>query len=144
VERLARTLEDRVEARLGLAVKDGPRGRLRAVLDAYVALGDDADPRAVAAWAVIGAEAIREPEVRALFTQAVGASLARLREHVTACLRAERRRTRHAGTIAAALLSAIEGAYRISAGAPGLLPPGFAAPALRQMAEGLLDAEPRD
>ena len=70
------------------------------------------------AWVVVGAEAVREPQVRALYTQAVGGTLARLRALLSACLRDEGRVTRNAGRLAAGLLSAIEGAYRVSAAAP--------------------------
>ncbi|MCI0572111.1 MAG: TetR/AcrR family transcriptional regulator [Myxococcaceae bacterium] len=140
VERLAAVLDARVEARLA-AAGETPRRRLHAFIDASVALGEDADPRAVSAWAVVGAEAIREPQVRALYTQAVGTMLSRLRALVSACLREERRTTRNAGRIAAAVLTAIEGAYRVSAAAPGVLPEGFAAPTLKRMVDGLLQAE---
>jgi TetR/AcrR family transcriptional regulator, transcriptional repressor of bet genes len=140
VEQLTGALDARVEARLARA-GPAPRQQLHAFLDAYVGLGEDADPRAVAAWVVVGAEAVREPQVRALYTQAVGVTLARLRELLSACLRDEGRATRHVGRMAAGLLSAIEGAYRVSAAAPGVLPEGFAAPTLRRMADGMLDAE---
>jgi TetR/AcrR family transcriptional repressor of bet genes len=142
VERLSRGIEQRVEVRLEEA-GSSPRARLHAFLEAYVGLGDDADPRAVAAWVVIGAEAVREPQVRALYAQAVGTTLARLRELLSACLREEGRRTRQVGRMAAGLLAAIEGAYHVSAAAPGTLPEGFAAPTLRRMADGMIDAEPR-
>lgn len=144
VERLVARLEARFSARLETA-GDDPRARLQAFVDAHVALGDDHDPRddprAVAAWVVIGAEAVRLPEVRALYSAAIVASLSRLRALVAACLRAEARPTRNAGRIAAAILSAIEGSYRLSAAAPGALPEGYAAPTLLRMIDGLLAAE---
>ncbi|MBF5045854.1 TetR/AcrR family transcriptional regulator [Aggregicoccus sp. 17bor-14] len=142
VERLTGALALRVQRRLE-AAGDAPRARLHAFLDAYVAMGEDADPRAVAAWVVVGAEAVREPQVRALYTQAVGETLRQLRELLGECLRDEGRGTRQVGRMAAGLLSAIEGAYRVSAAAPGVLPEGFAAPTLRRMADGMLDAEER-
>lgn len=142
IERLAGGLEERLTRRLAAAGED-PRARLFACIDAHVALGRDADPRAVAAWIVVAAEAVRDGEVRALYAAAIAASLARLRVMVLSCLRAEGRATRNAGKIAAALLSAIEGAYLLSTAAPGTLPEGFAAPTIRRMAEGLLVAEPR-
>jgi TetR/AcrR family transcriptional regulator, transcriptional repressor of bet genes len=124
-------------ARAGAA----PRRRLEAFVDAYVALDDDADAKAVNAWVVIGSEALREPEVRALYVHALETTLAALQELIGACLQAESRSTRQANRIAAALLSAIEGAYRVSAAAPGVLPEGFAAPMLKRMIRGLLDAQ---
>lgn len=140
VERLTGTLEARIQARQEAAGAQ-PFSQLEAYLEACVGLGPDADPRAVSAWVVVGAEAVREPQVRALYTQAAGSMLAQLRRLVTGALRARARSTRSAPRIAAALLSAIEGAYRISAAAPGLLPEGFATPMLRQMAASLIAAE---
>ncbi len=142
VERLIESLEARVRAKLA-AVGVSPRERLHAVIDAHVALGDDADPRSVAAWVMVGAEAVRQRDVRALYTSAIRAALARLKALVLAALRSERRLTRHASRIAAALASGIEGAYLLSAAAPGTLPVGYAAPTLRRMVDGLLDAEPK-
>jgi len=142
IERLAAGLEERLTRRLALAGDDAP-ARLFACIDAHVAQGRDADPRAVAAWIVVAAEAVRDSEVRALYTDAIVASLGRLRAMVLECLRAQGRVTRNAGKIAAALLSAIEGAYLLGTAAPGTLPEGFAAPTIRRMAEGLLVAEPR-
>jgi TetR/AcrR family transcriptional regulator, transcriptional repressor of bet genes len=140
VEQLVARLDERVATCLESAGA-GARARLYAVVDAHVALGPESDPRAVAAWVVIGAEAVRLAEVRTLYGRAVRAWLERLEALVRATLRDESRPTRDAKRIAAALLSAIEGAYLLSAASPRTLPRGFAAPMLRRMADGLLDAE---
>jgi TetR/AcrR family transcriptional repressor of bet genes len=140
IERLAQGIEQRVDARLATA-KDNPRRRLESVVEAYVALGQDADPSAVASWVVIGAEAVREPQVCALYAETVKIAFRRLRKLTTEALRADGRDLRNAGQIAAALMAMIEGAYRISVNAPGILPTGFAAPMLRRTLNSLLDAE---
>lgn len=140
VEALVARQGERVAARLESA-GSAPRARLYAVVDAHVALGADADPRAVAAWVVIGAEAVRLAEVRTIYGRAIRGWLARLEDLVRGVLRAEGRTTRHAKRIAAAILSALEGAYMLSAASPRTLPRGFAAPMLRRMTDGLLDAE---
>jgi TetR/AcrR family transcriptional regulator, transcriptional repressor of bet genes len=140
VERLARGLQARIAAHLARA-GDDPRRRVHAIVDAFVARGDDADPRAVAAWVVVGAEAVRQREVRALYGDALRGLLEQLHGELAGYLRAERRTTRNAAKISAAVLSAIEGAYQIAVGAPGLLPEGFAAPMLRRMVDGLVTAE---
>ncbi len=142
VKHLVAGLERRAEARLA-AAGDAPRERLLAYVDAFVALGPDADAKAVGAWALIGAEAVRDAEVRTLYAQAVKSFLGTLARLTRTALHAEGKTTRHAKSIAAATFSAIEGAFRISAGAPGALPKGFASPALRQMVHGLLDAQDR-
>jgi TetR/AcrR family transcriptional repressor of bet genes len=117
--------------------------RLDAFIDAHLALGPGADPRAAAAWSIIGAEALRQPDVRRLYRHALASSLKELRRLVGERLRSEHRSTRNAGRVAAALISAIEGAFRIAAAAPGALPAGYAAPMVRRMAHGLVSAEPR-
>jgi TetR/AcrR family transcriptional regulator, transcriptional repressor of bet genes len=141
VERLVAGVDARFR---GLAANvDDPRAKLDAFVDAYVGLGPGADARAVAAWVAIGAEALRDAEVRAIYRDSVATTLARARELVGACLASERRSTRHANEIAAAIVAAVEGAYRVTAAAPGVLPKGFAAPMLRRTIDGLLAAEPR-
>ncbi|HEX6241911.1 MAG TPA: TetR family transcriptional regulator C-terminal domain-containing protein, partial [Polyangiales bacterium] len=94
-------------------------------------------------WNVIGSEALRNPEVRALYRAALARTLTEARALVRAWLAAEGRNTREATRIAAALVSAIEGAYRVAAVQPKQLPRGYAAPMLRKMARGLVESEPR-
>lgn len=140
VERLVSRVRARYERR---APDAAPQARLHAFIDAHLALGADADPHSVAAWSVIGAEAVRQPEVRTLYRNALAATLSELRRLLAACLREQRRSRRNVRSIAAALMSAIEGAFRIAAAAPGSLPKGFAAPMVRRMADSLVAAEPR-
>lgn len=140
LERLAAAVEARAEGRLRRAGAD-PRARLLAYVDAHVALGKGADPRAVAAWVAIGAEAVREPEVGAVFQAAVEERLARLEAHFAAVRAARGAGRAGSRRDAAATLAAIEGAYRLAVAAPGALPRGFAAPALRRMVLGLLGDE---
>lgn len=141
IETLATQLEARYRARASAA--HDAQARLHAFIDAHVALDQDKNPRAVAAWNIIGAEAIRQPEVRTLYRRTLARSLSEMRTLVRACLRADQRSTREAGRIAAALVSAIEGAFRIAAAAPKGLPRGYAAPMLRRAAETLIAAQPR-
>ncbi len=140
VTRLSSSVERRAQARLASA-GSAPLKRLLAFVDAYVAQGPDADPRAVAAWVVIGAEAGRDAQVRGIYTEATERTLTRLHALVTAALKEAGAPARNARRIAAAILSTVEGAYRISVAAPGVLPDGFAAPALRTMVQALVAAE---
>ncbi len=119
------------------------RSRLLALLDAHVARGKGADPTAVACWVALGAEAPRIPELAAVYRRVTGDALAGLRDQTRAALLEEERSPKRAGSIAAGLLAAVEGAFKLATAAPGLLPEGFAAPTLRAMAEGLLDAQPK-
>jgi TetR/AcrR family transcriptional repressor of bet genes len=109
--------------------------RLYAFTDAHVALGPDADPDAVACWVMFAAEALRDPEVRRFYRDATRRSLDELTDLVTPLLpKADAKR---AASVAAGLLSAIEGAYHLSVSARAV-PRGFAAPMLREMARGLV------
>src|SRR6266568_3080739 len=53
-----------------------PRERLRAFIDSRLATGRGASPAAVAGWVVVGAEAVRQPEVKAAHEEAIRAQLA--------------------------------------------------------------------
>ncbi|HEX8818682.1 MAG TPA: TetR family transcriptional regulator [Archangium sp.] len=134
VEQLATSVRERVKARLARA-KGGARGQVDAFLDAFLAMGDDADPASVAAWVTISAEAVRQPEVRAAYEKVVHADLAHLEELVGAVV--GRRRAR---AVAAGLFAAVQGYFVLSAAAPSLIPTGSAATTVKRMAAGLLDA----
>jgi TetR/AcrR family transcriptional repressor of bet genes len=142
VEQLTATLDARIAERLARAGAD-PRARLLAFVDAHVALGAGTDLRAVAAWVALGTEALRDLEVRRAYQDTLRAALAQLRKLVSACLRAEGCSTSGAAALAATIMVTIEGAYRVSAAAPGTLARGFATTTLRRLTLALLAAEPR-
>jgi TetR/AcrR family transcriptional repressor of bet genes len=109
-ERLRHTLSERIDA--------GP-GDLRGVIDAALAL--PGDPAAVRCAVVLGAEAVRDPEVR----EAWGAVLRWLRDQLEVHMSDEAR--------ASALLAAIVGSWQL--GAMGCPPPtGTAADAVHALA----------
>jgi TetR/AcrR family transcriptional repressor of bet genes len=116
---------------------------LHAFIDAHLKLGPNADPRAVAAWSVVGAEAVRPGDVRSAYRRALASTLREMRRLVTARLRDNGRSTQNAGSISAALVAAVEGSFRVAASAPRLLPRGFAAPMVRRMADHLIASEAR-
>ena len=135
VEELSGRVRARYEAHLDGS--EEPWDRLRAFLDAHLALGRDADPRAVACWVAIGAEAVRLPEVRQVYETAIAEQLETLQSLVREILVTEGRPTREARSLAAGLLAAIQGSYQLAVAA-GAAPRGFAAPTLLRMARGLL------
>ena len=142
VERLAAQLEARFQERLGRA-GDDPWARLDAFVDAHVAKGAGADPRAVSSWVVIAVEASRQPEVRALYSASVSTRLDELAGLLRAALRAEGRKTRGAKRVAALVMSAIEGAFLLSASTENVLPDGYAAPTLQRLLRAHVQAEPK-
>ena len=144
VDLLRERLAARIQACLAAAGDGGPRTRLGAFLDAHVATGPGADPRAVACWVSVAAEAIREPEVRAVYQRVVEAALDELSGLVSAVFASEGRRIAglEARAMAASLYAAIQGAYQLATAAPDATPKGFAAPALHRLAEALLGPAP--
>lgn len=116
-----------------------PRQRLHALLDAHLALGPGANPHAVAAWSIIGAEALHQKEVRLLYRQAMARLQRELKELLVAALPPHRSRQRESEHLAALMVTVIEGAYRVAAAAPGVLPRGYAAPMARRALDALLD-----
>ena len=141
VERLTTTAANRIVSRL--RDDQTPRERIAAVLDGLLAVDDDADPSAVALWALVGAEAVRNREVARSYGQWLGAARGHLLDAFRKACRAERRRPDGAREAAAALVALVEGYYAVAAGAPGTVPPGSAAPTARRIAYALLDSQPR-
>jgi TetR/AcrR family transcriptional repressor of bet genes len=139
--RLSRIIQDRYVRRAAGVTET--RGRVRAWIDAHVALGPDADVQAMACWVAIGAEALTDRVVRLEYEKVLIRDRETLEELVRAALRAEKRETRGARSIAIALLSAVQGAFQVGCAAPGTIAPGSMAPLLRRIADGLLDAEAR-
>ena len=142
---LVALLEASVRARYErLAARaEAPRERLYAFLDAHVAKGPGADPDAVACWVALGAEAVADREVRAAYRGVVERELAELRSLIGPILLQHGRLEAAARDIAAALLAAIEGAFRLAVVAEGAAREGYASIALRRMADGLIAGAPR-
>ncbi len=140
VERLVVVAEQRVDDRVARA-RDG-RGRLAAILDGLLALDATADPAAIATWSLVGVEAVRNEEVRAVYAAWVTRARDRLRDAFAAACREEGRSARGATEAAGALVALVEGFFAVAAGAPSAIAPGSAAPAARRLAFALLDAQP--
>lgn len=119
-----------------------PLARLRAYLHARLGLGEGAAPDIVSAWVMIGAEAVRQPEVRVVYRQMVADELALLTTLLGDCLRAAGRDIRAAAHLAAGLAAMIEGAYQLSSAAAEVLPRGYAAAAATSYAELSIAAAP--
>jgi TetR/AcrR family transcriptional repressor of bet genes len=119
-----------------------PSQRLAAYIDARLAYGDDARGDAVAAWVMIGAEAVRDADVRAVYAQATAAELQQVRGLLRARLTEAGKRTRGASRLAAALVAYIEGVFALASAARELVPKGFAASMARELVERYVAGEP--
>lgn len=125
VEQLGTYATARFQARA--AVATDAHQRLRAYIDARLAYGSDANPDAVAAWVMIGAEAVRDPEVREIYQRAVRQEIALIRRLLRAYLLECGRQVRKLDAFAAGLLAFVEGVFVLASNARTLVPTGFAA-----------------
>ena len=122
---------------------DGPMDRLQAYVRARLGLGAGAAPDMVAAWVMIGAEAVRQPEVRALYEKAIAQELALLTQLLSGCLTAEGRATGIAASLAAGLVAMMEGAFQLSSAASSVMPAGYAADMAIAFATHSIGAAPK-
>lgn len=109
--------------------------RIEAFINAALAIDSSANQQAVAAWVSIGAEAIRQEEVQALYQQSIARQLKELQtllhdfltEHQ---LTPNQEKIEH---LAAMIVSAIEGSYQLATGAEQVIPTNHAAKTLITM-----------
>ncbi|UXD86734.1 TetR/AcrR family transcriptional regulator [Thalassolituus hydrocarboniclasticus] len=115
--------------------------QLDAYIDAALALGDGSNPEAVTAWVIIGAEAVRIEEVRALYQQIIRQHSQQLSELLQQAA-AENGMTlspSQTADISAFVIASIEGSYQLATTAPAANP-GYAARLLKQALTGMLQA----
>ncbi|HEY0063018.1 MAG TPA: TetR family transcriptional regulator [Telluria sp.] len=141
---LVKALADQGRARFA-ALADAavtPPQRLEAYIRARLGTGEGASPAAVAAWVVIGTEAVRQPDVRAVYQEAIFAEGAEIERLLADCLAAQGKQQAQARPLAAALLAFMEGAFQLASAAPGAMPAGFAADTALTLVQRYIDAEP--
>lgn len=126
------------------ARRRGAWGRLEAWVDAHLAQGEGARAEAVAAWVWIGAQALKDPELRERYQAVVSRRLDELTALLHEVVReqpeplgseraSERKPARFdVSGLAVTTLAAIEGYYQLAA-ATSVVPPGRAALELRRV-----------
>jgi len=115
--------------------------RLWAYINSRLAKGEGAEPNAVAAWVMIGAEAVRQPEVRAVYQQAVNTELTLLQRLLSEYLKDRGKRIKNVKRLASGLLALMEGAFQLSCTANSILPTGYAASIAIQLVQRYVDGE---
>ena len=140
---LVRLLADMSRARYEqmAATSATPQDKLLAYINARLAKGEGALPEAVSAWVVIGAEAVRQPEVRAVFQEAIVAELGLIQSLLTACLQDQKKSMEGVPELAAGLLAFMEGAFQLASAAGDIMPQGYAAATARAFIENSLAAQ---
>lgn len=139
VQGLAQGARARIDARVAAA--ETPAARLDAFIDALLARGEGEDPSAAACWALVGAEAATQPEVRALYGAFVGELAAELATLLARACHAEGKSGEGSKAMAGALVATIEGYFALGAAVPDVIPMGSAAAMTRHMAHGLVNAQ---
>ena len=132
VRQLTELVEQRFQALARRAAT--PRDRLRAFIDARLAGGSGASPAAVAAWVIVGAEAVRQPEVKTAYQAAMRAQQGLL-EPLLREVSWETLRPREARHLCGIVLAAIEGAFQLSVSAQDVMPRNYAARTLMALIE---------
>ena len=135
IERLASVVRARIDAK-ALA----PTEKLFAAIDALVGTDRGIETEAVACWVVIGAEAVRQPEVQVVYEALIREVIAEFANAFGDAMRADGRSDAAAPAAAVAVVAAIEGYFRLAAAAPSCVPPGTAASSIGQIARGFLQA----
>lgn len=119
-----------------------PEQRLQAYIGARLGLGEGASAAAVAAWVVIGAEAVRQPDVRAVYQEVIHAEAARIEGLLGDCLAALGKQQTQVRPLAASLIALMEGAFQLASAAPGAMPAGFAARTALDLVNRYMALEP--
>lgn len=131
-ERQSERLQQHLAGTSGLAALD-------AFINAHLALGRSANPEVLSCWIALTGEAIRQPEVGAVFGQVITT----FHRHLVQILREGTRsgafRCSDPEGAACAIYAAIQGYFAVAATARSLIPRGSAAAAVRRMARALLE-----
>ncbi len=106
--------------------------------NAAMGLGEGAAPDVVAAWVMIGAEAVRQVEVREIYAGIVQEELILLTRLFADCLQSCGAESTSAPGWAAGMMALIEGAFQLSSAARSVMPRGYAARAAVVFAKGAI------
>lgn len=103
-----------------------PRARLEAFLNARLATGKGADRDAVAAWVFIGAEAVRQPEVRMAYEEIMAKQLEILSGHIAEFADSPFP-PKKLKALSGIVLAAMEGAFQLAVTSQNIMPKNYAA-----------------
>ncbi len=123
------------------AQSKSPHEKLLAYIDARLAKGDGENPEAVAAWVIIGTEAVKQAEVRTLYEKAIAQELAMLQSLLKTCLAAKGKRQKSASHLAAVIVATMEGTFQLASAAETVMPKEYAAKTLIALVERFIELE---
>jgi TetR/AcrR family transcriptional repressor of bet genes len=119
-----------------------PKQKLKAYVEARLLKGPGSNTDAVAAWVVIGAEAVRQPEVREVFQEAIGFELSLLESLLISYLDDQGKQSKNVKRLAAGVLAFMEGAFQLASAAQDVMPTDYAAKIAMQLIERYVEVEP--
>lgn len=128
---LLELIEKAVESRIEHFSQDAqaPQERVFAWIDALLARGEGAHLEAVRAWVFVGAEALRDKETHASFSQTLNKLADQLLTRMQAVVPDD---TRKAQELTAAVMATVHGYFLLAQTAPELIPKGSASSMVRQ------------
>lgn len=134
---LVKTLVEQFNRRYTVLAQSAktPEDFLFAYVNARLAKGDGENPAAVAAWVMVGAEAVRLPEVRQIYQHAIAEEFTLLKGLLVTYLESRGKATEGADRLAASLVALMEGAFQIGSAAPDVMPVGYAASTAIQLVQ---------
>lgn len=135
IERLASVVRSRLDPQAA-----DPSAKLIAAIDALVGTEQGIESDAVACWVVVGAEAVRQPEVQRLYESLIREAIAEFTSAFREAMHEDGRSDSTAPAAALSLVAAIEGFFRLAAGSPSCVPDGSASDSIKQIAQGYLAA----
>ncbi len=140
---LVKTLADQFRSRYTHLAQSArsPQDFLFAYVNARLAKGEGESPAVVAAWVMVGAEAVRLPEVRAIYQQAIAAEFSLLRGLLSNYLVSREKSVDNVDGLTAAMVALMEGAFQIASAAPSVVPVGYAATTAIALIQAYVEAQ---
>ena len=135
IDHLFQLLEERYHK---LLKSNRPSDQLTAFINAHVAFGKGESKKAVLCWVAIGAEAVKQPEVKLAYQNATSKQLVKLETILKDLLKQSGRKSTKTKEIALAIVAAIDGTYRLQVSAPKHIVRGFAQATINDIALDLI------
>jgi len=136
------TISELVQCRYEAFLKQAktPKDQLFAFINARLSKGQGSSPSTVAAWVVIGAEAVRQPEVKEVYQKSIDAQLTLLTKLLSATAQeaSVKKSKKELKQFSAMLLATIEGAFQLSSAASDVMPKDYAATTVSKSIECFL------
>ena len=110
--------------------------KIKAYIDAHLAKDESSTSGLVAAWVVIGTEAIRQEEVQVIYESVLKKQQAILEKLL---IEAGEKQKSSIKQKVAMIMAAIEGSFQLSITAKNIMPQNYAAKTLYEMVEKILD-----